>query len=92
MSRKCVHIFVTGRVQGVFFRQATRVVAIKNGVTGWVKNLDDGRVEILIEGDHKCVESVVEWCNFGPANSRVDNIEIGDEDYSGKFKNFEVKY
>ena len=44
MSQKCVHVFVTGRVQGVFFRQATRVTAIKNNVTGWIKNLDDGRV------------------------------------------------
>ena len=50
MVQKRVHIFVTGRVQGVFFRQATRVIAIKNNVTGWVKNLDDGRVEIMIEG------------------------------------------
>ena len=92
MSRKCVHIFVTGRVQGVFFRQATRVVALKNNVTGWVRNLDDGRVEILIEGDDKCVESVIKWCNFGPANSRVDDIQISNENYLGTFKNFEVRY
>ena len=51
MVQKRVHIFVTGRVQGVFFRQATRVIAIKNNVTGWVKNLDDGRVEIMVEGE-----------------------------------------
>ena len=49
MVQKRVHIFVTGRVQGVFFRQATRVIAIKNNVTGWVKNLDDGRVEMSVE-------------------------------------------
>ena len=92
MSDKRIRVYVTGKVQGVFFRQALKVKAKQNNILGWVKNLDDGRVEILIEGDHKCVESVVEWCNFGPANSRVDNIEIGHEDYSGKFKNFEVKY
>ena len=56
MVQKRVHIFVTGRVQGVFFRQATRVIAIKNNVTGWVKNLDDGRVEIMLEGEDRCVD------------------------------------
>ena len=60
MSQKRVHVFVTGRVQGVFFRQATKVIAIKNNVTGWVRNLDDGRVEILIEGENKSVDSVIE--------------------------------
>ncbi len=92
MSQKCVHVFVTGRVQGVFFRQATRVTAIKNNVTGWIKNLDDGRVEVLIEGEDKSVDSVIEWCNYGPANSRVDNIQVNTEDYSGKFESFEVRY
>ena len=92
MSRKCVHVFVTGRVQGVFFRQATKVIAIKNNVTGWVRNLDDGRVEILIEGENKSVGSVIEWCNYGPANSRVDNIEVNNEDHSDKFESFEVRY
>ena len=64
MVQKRVHIFVNGRVQGVFFRQATKVIAIKNNVTGWVRNLDDGRVEILIEGDDKCVDSVIAWCDM----------------------------
>ena len=92
MVQKRVHIFVNGRVQGVFFRQATKVIAIKNNVTGWVRNLDDGRVEILIEGDDKCVDSVSEWCNIGPANSRVDDIQINNEEYSGELENFEVRY
>ena len=92
MSQKCVHVFVTGRVQGVFFRQATRVTAIKNNVTGWIKNLDDGRVEVLIEGEDKSVDSVIEWCNYGPANSRVDNIEVNNEDHTNKFESFEVRY
>ena len=92
MSQKRVHVFVTGRVQGVFFRQATKVTAIKNNVTGWVRNLDDGRVEILIEGENKSVDSVIEWCNYGPANSRVDNIEVNNEDHSGEFESFEVRY
>jgi len=92
MNYKCVHIFVTGKVQGVFFRQATRVIAIKNNITGWVRNLDDGRVEILIEGKDKHVDSVIEWCNFGPAGARVDDIQTYTKNYSGVFKKFEVKY
>ena len=92
MSQKRIHIFVTGRVQGVFFRQATRVIAIKNNVTGWVRNLHDGRVEILIEGDDKCIDSVIAWCDCGPANSRVDDIQINNENYLGSFENFEVRY
>ena len=92
MSQKRVHVFVTGRVQGVFFRQATKVIAIKNNVTGWVRNLDDGRVEILIEGENKSVDSVIEWCNCGSANSRVHNIEVNNEDHSGEFESFEVRY
>ena len=92
MSQKRVHVFVTGRVQGVFFRQATKVTAIKNNVTGWVRNLDDGRVEILIEGDDKCIDSVIALCDCGPANSRVDDIQINNENYLGSFENFEVRY
>ena len=92
MVQKRVHIFVTGRVQGVFFRQATKVVAIKNNVTGWIKNLDDGRVEIMIEGEDKCVDSVIGWCNFGPANSRVDDIEVNNEEFKNEFSMFDVLY
>ena len=92
MIQKRVHIFVNGRVQGVFFRQATKVIAIKNNVTGWVRNLDDGRVEILIEGDDRCIDSVIAWCGCGPANSRVDDIQINNENYLGSFEDFEVRY
>ena len=92
MVQKRVHIFVNGRVQGVFFRQATKVIAIKNNVAGWVRNLDDGRVEILIEGDDKCIDSVIAWCDCGPANSRVDDIQINNENYLGSFEDFEVRY
>ena len=61
MVEESVHILVTGKVQGVFFRQATKVVAVKNNVTGWVKNLESGQVEILLEGDAQNVNSVIDW-------------------------------
>jgi len=92
MVQKRIHIFVTGRVQGVFFRQSTRVMAIKNNVTGWVCNLDDGRVEIIAEGELQNINNLTNWCKTGPANSRVDEFELSEEDSTGEFENFEVRY
>ena len=66
MVLKRIHIFVTGRVQGVFFRQSTRVMAIKNNVNGWVHNLDDGRVEIIAEGEESNIHALADWCKLGP--------------------------
>ena len=92
MIQKRIHIFVTGRVQGVFFRQSTKVVAIKNNVNGWVRNLDDGRVEIVGEGEESNINSFIDWCKTGPANSRVDEFELSEENSTGEFENFEVRY
>ena len=92
MVQKRIHIFVTGRVQGVFFRQSTRVMAIKNNVNGWVCNLDDGRVEIVVEGEESNINDLVDWCKTGPANSRVDEFELLEEEATGEFENFDVKY
>ena len=92
MVLKRIHIFVTGRVQGVFFRQSTRVMAIKNNVNGWVRNLDDGRVEIVAEGETQNIDNLKNWCKTGPANSRVDEFEFSEEDFTNEFENFQVKY
>ena len=92
MIQKKIHIFVTGRVQGVFFRQSTRVMAIKNNVNGWVRNLDDGRVEIVAEGKKQNIDNLTIWCKTGPANSRVDEFELSEENYTDEFENFEVRY
>jgi len=92
MVQKRIHIFVTGRVQGVFFRQSTRVMAIRNNVNGWVRNIDDGRVEIVAEGETQNIDNLVTWCKTGPANSRVDEFELSEEDSTSEFENFEVRY
>ena len=92
MIQKRIHIFITGRVQGVFFRQSTRVMAIKNNVNGWIRNLDDGRVEIVAEGETQNIDNLVTWCKTGPANSRVDEFELLDEDSTSEFENFDVIY
>ena len=92
MSKQRIRFFVRGKVQGVFFRQALKVMAIKNNVTGWVRNLDDGRVEALLDGDIDGVNTVVEWAHDGPANSRVDYVDIKNEDFKDEFTAFDVLY
>ena len=92
MVQKRIHILVAGRVQGVFFRQSARVMAIKNNVNGWVSNLDDGRVEIVAKGEKQNIYNFVNWCKTGPANSRVDEFELSEENSTGEFENFDVKY
>ena len=92
MKQNRVHLFVSGRVQGVFFRQSLKVIAKKNNVLGWVRNLTDERVEAILEGNSKSVNSVIDWAKTGPANSRVDNIEISNEEFKNEFSTFEVLY
>ena len=76
------HVFVSGRVQGVYYRATTRDTARERGVDGWVRNLDDGRVEAVFEGTEAAVESMIEWCHTGSPNARVDDVsvEYGDPD------------
>ncbi len=92
MSSKRIRIIVAGKVQGVFFRQALKVMAKKNDVFGWVKNLSDGRVEAVLEGDQEKVSRLVEWSHGGPANARVEDVEIHNEKFSGEFLKFDVLY
>ncbi len=92
MSSKRIRIIVTGKVQGVFFRQALKVMAKKNDVFGWVKNLKDGRVEAVLEGADEKVSRLVEWSHGGPANARVEDVEIHNEKFSGEFSKFDVLY
>ncbi len=92
MAKQRVRLLVKGKVQGVFFRQALKVTAKKNNVNGWVRNLHDGRVEALLEGDDVDVSALVEWCHAGSANARVEDIDIKNEKYSGEFSKFEVLY
>ena len=90
MSQKRVHIFVKGKVQGVYFRQGMKDIAEKKNVTGWVRNLQDKRVEAVLEGKDADVNSVIEWSHMGPPSAIVDDVEIINEDYIGKFSKFEI--
>lgn len=77
---KCKRCFVTGRVQGVFFRAATRDKAQSLHVTGYARNLDDGRVEVLACGEEKAVETLVDWLWQGSPAAQVDNVHVEDDD------------
>ena len=92
MANQRVRLYVKGKVQGVFFRQALKVMATKNNVHGWVKNLKDGRVESILEGEDVNVSSIVEWAHVGPANARVEDVEIKNEKFTGEFTKFDVLY
>jgi acylphosphatase len=84
------HVFIKGRVQGVFFRQSTQLKAQSLGVKGWIRNLFDGRVEAVFEGDKSQVEMLVDYCRHGPPAARVENIEVNYENYKGEFYSFEA--
>lgn len=89
---KRVRVFVSGKVQGVFFRAYTKEKADELGIKGWVRNLPDGRVEAVFEGTDDKVDEMVKWCWQGPPHARVENVEVREEDYKGEFDIFEIRF
>ena len=83
-------VVVSGEVQGVFFRDTCRRVAVGEGVGGFVRNLPDGRVEACLEGEDDAVSRVVEWCRRGPTYARVTGVEVSDEQPRGH-RGFEIR-
>ncbi len=86
------HVIIHGLVQGVWFRQSTKDEALRIGVGGWVRNLPDGSVEALFEGEKKKVEELVGWCHKGPPGARVNKVEISWEPHKGEFTHFDIRY
>ena len=86
------HVYVSGLVQGVFFRYETAKLALRLGLTGWVRNLYDERVEAIFEGEKDKVEEAIEFCRHGPPNARVSNIEVKWEEWTGKYHDFTIAY
>jgi acylphosphatase len=84
------HVFIRGKVQGVFFRQNTKQAATRRGVTGWVRNLADGRVEAIFEGYNEDVNELIEWCHVGPAKAKVEDVDVRFEKYTGELANFTI--
>lgn len=89
--KKRLHAFISGRVQGVFFRDFTRQWANSLGLTGWVRNVFDGRVEVLAEGEEEKLNFLLEKLKEGPPLARVDKVEVTWDDYKGEFNDFRIK-
>ena len=87
-----VRLLVRGKVQGVYFRFNMQQVAMKNSVVGWVRNLPDGNVEALLEGKKEDVNQVVQWSKIGPENARVYEVNMDYRQYTGKYKDFMIRY
>ncbi|XVH31067.1 acylphosphatase [Haloferacaceae archaeon DSL9] len=89
-ERVRAHVFVSGRVQGVYYRANTRDTARERGLDGWVRNLDDGRVEAVFEGPRDAVDDLVEWCHSGSPAANVDDVSVSYEP-SESVDGFEIK-
>jgi len=90
--KSTVHVVISGRVQGVWFRVSTKQKAEQLGVTGWVKNTADGKVEALFEGDKKHIQEMIDWCHQGPPSAQIDHVEITEQSSSNGFDGFSIKY
>ena len=92
MAKTRLHVVVEGIVQGVFFRARTREEACSLGLSGWVRNCLDGRVEAVFEGEKDKVEKILKWCKKGPQGATVRNVEENWEEATGEFDSFSIKY
>jgi acylphosphatase len=89
---KRVHVYISGRVQGVFFRAETQRAAISLHLTGWVRNMEDGRVEAVFEGEDRNIDQMLAWCHTGPRQARVDQVIIEEEPFAADYPNFKIDY
>jgi len=90
-SSSRIHLLISGLVQGVFYRASTQAQAQALGLVGWVRNLPDGRVEVMAEGKVAALYTLTEWCGSGPPSARVDAVEARDLDAGGEFTAFEIR-
>jgi len=86
------HIYVSGHVQGVCYRDFTQKWASSLNLTGWVKNLYDGRVEAVAEGDKEKIETLVNKMKEGPSLANVENTDFSWEEYTGEYKDFRITW
>ncbi|MBD1400153.1 acylphosphatase [Pelovirga terrestris] len=91
MTSISAKVRISGRVQGVWFRQSTREQAAELGVTGWCRNCPDGSVEAVFQGDEKIVNAIIDWCHQGPKLAQVEHVHIEWLDSGGVFNSFEIR-
>lgn len=87
-----VHVVVSGKVQGVWYRASTKKKAEELRLTGWVRNMPEGAVEAVFEGDATKVDEMIAWCWIGPPLARVTDVKITRREASGKFTSFTFVY
>jgi len=92
MAKSRAKLIIKGIVQGVNFRYYTQREALKYGVSGWVRNLPDGSVAALFEGEEEDVEAIIQWCRHGPAGARVTELIAQPEEYRGEFQSFSITF
>jgi acylphosphatase len=85
-------VIVAGKVQGVFYRAETASKANQLNLTGWVRNLPDGRVEAIFEGEEANVQKIIDFCRRGPPNAYVVNMDVRRQEWKGEFENFKIRY
>jgi len=87
-----VHVIISGRVQGVWFRASTKQIAKELGLTGWVRNTPDGCVEAVFEGEERLINKIIEWCHQGSPLSKVKNVEVNNQEPKNEFNEFSIRF
>jgi acylphosphatase len=87
-----VHVNISGKVQGVWFRASTKQIAKQLGLTGWVRNTSDGCVEAVFEGEERLVNKIIEWCHQGSSISKVKNVEVKNQEPTNEFSDFSIRF
>ena len=90
MANKRVSLIVRGRVTGVYFRAAAQREAKRLGITGWVKNRNDGSVELLAEGEEDAIKEIMSWAHHGPSAARVEQVDVRWRGYTGEYFDFQI--
>ena len=86
------HVRISGRVQGVFYRSTTRDRAEQLGLTGWVRNTSDGKVEAIFEGEETAIKDMIVWCHKGPRSADVSDVTVEYQKFLGEFEEFCITY
>lgn len=87
-----VHVIISGRVQGVWFRANTKQKAEQLGLTGWVRNTPDGCVEAVFEGEERLIKEMIKWCHKGPSLAKVEKVEVKNQNLIEEFDGFSIRY
>ena len=90
--KSSVHVLISGRVQGVFFRANTKQQAEMFGLSGWVRNTNDGKVEAIFEGEEEMLDKIIKWCYKGPPLSKVEKVDVKKQEPTNEFEDFSIRY